>query len=116
MEGRHHVVKVNDFMYPTRPKQGYRTVPDYDKVLLKMTRAQLEVVQDFTVENAHGRIQFLGCCDLTDVDLARDVIIKPRAIEVYPNDSQKPEVGEKLNRGALVTLAGGIRPKPGLSW
>ena len=97
--------------YPTRPKEGYRTVPDYDEGLLRMTKAELENVSDFVIENDHGRIRFLGTTDLTGVDLARVVTIKARSVDVYPDESDRPPRGEKLNKEAHVTLTGGVRPK-----
>ena len=108
---RGHHAPTMDFDYPTRPKMGYSTVPDYDQGLLRMTKAELENVRDFVIENQHGRIQFLGTTDLTDVDLARDVTIKARSVDVYPDESQRPEIGQKLNKVAHVTLTGGVRPK-----
>lgn len=53
--------------------------------------------------------------DLTDVDLGRDVTINPNHIDVYPDDFHKPEVGHKLNKPALITLVGGMRPKKAMS-
>ena len=108
------VIKVLDWKYPTRPSPGYKTFPDFDQLILKMTKEQLSKVEDFTIENKHGRIQFLGPTDLTDVDLARDVVIKARSVDVYPNTTP-PAVKSKLNKPALITLEGGIKPKHGLS-
>ena len=55
-----------------------------------------------------------------DVDLANDVIIKERHVDVYPKDrypteNDKPRLGQKLNKGAMVTLTGGVKPKKGVS-
>ena len=35
------ITKVLDFDYPTRPKDGYTTEPDYDSVLIKLEKKQL---------------------------------------------------------------------------
>lgn len=58
---------------------------------------------------------FPGKTDLTDVDLARDVTIKPRSVEVYPDPANAPLKGTKLNKAAIITLSGGVKPKNGLS-
>ena len=80
-----------------------------------MNREELSAVAEFKIENQHGSILFLGPTDLVDVDLANDVTIKPRNIEVYPSDDEKPDIGSKLNKGAIVTLEGGMKPKRGLN-
>ena len=55
-----------------------------------MSKEELSAVEQFSIENQHGRILFLGTTDLVEVDLGRDVLIKPRMIEVYPDDTTKP--------------------------
>lgn len=107
------VVPVTDWRYPKRPKEGYRTMPDYDSMILKMTKEQLMRVEEFTIENKNGKIVFLGKTDLTDVDLASDVTIKARSVEVYPDLATAAPKGTKLNKAALVTLSGGVKPKNG---
>lgn len=39
------VIKVSDWRYPTRPKPGYTTCPDYESVILKMSREELGKVE-----------------------------------------------------------------------
>ena len=80
-----------------------------------MNREELSAVAEFQIENQHGSILFLDPTDLVDVDLANDVTIKPRNIEVYPNDEIKPDIGSKLNKGAIMILEGGMKPKRGLN-
>ena len=80
-----------------------------------MSREQLSAVDEFSIENEHGSIQFLGTVDLVDVDLAKDVTIKARLIDVYPNEDSKPTPGSKLNVSAVVTLEGGVKPKKNMS-
>ena len=50
---------------------------------------------------------------MTEVDLARDVEIYAKAIDVYPQDEYRPELGQKLNKAAHVILFGGVKPKKG---
>ena len=57
----------------------------------------------------------MGEIDITELDLARLVIIKKKSAEVYPKETEhlKPSSGLKLNRPAIITLFGSIRPKEG---
>ena len=83
-----------------------------------MTIHELQAVENFTISNEHGSIQFTGATDLVGVDLARDVTINAKSVEVYPKNpkaSTKPYYGEKLNKLASITLCGGIKPKKGLT-
>ena len=112
------VIKVRDWEPPTRPAPGYFTVPDYDEVLVKLPREELERVRNFTIGNDHGEILFEGETDLVDVDLAKEVRIKPRTVDIYPDNVERAEgkerpnvIGTKLNRPAIVTLKGGVKPK-----
>ena len=41
------------------------------------------------------------------------VKIEATQVDVYPEGTSKDQVGEKLNKGALVTLFGGVKPKKG---
>ena len=66
---------MHDSFYPTRPKAGYWTNPDFDSVILKMNREELSAVAEFQIENQHGSILFLDPIDLVDVDLANDVCL-----------------------------------------
>lgn len=63
-------------------------------------------MENFTIENEHGRITWEGETDLTQVDLAEVVTISHKAFEVYDDKMilKKPQVGEKLNKEAVVTL------------
>ena len=49
---------------------------------------------------------------MVDVDLENDVVISKRGIDIYPDQSLKPERGEKLNKPALVNLYD-VPPKNG---
>lgn len=41
---------------PKRPKPGYTTRPDFDTVLSKMSKDELQSVEDLVIENQHGKI------------------------------------------------------------
>lgn len=82
-----------------------------------MNEIELNNLQSFEICNKYGKIKFEGRVDLRSVNLDTTVIIKHQSAEVYPddvfNDLNKPIVGEKLNRTALITLYD-ISPPRGL--
>ena len=91
---------------PKKPKAGYVCQPSFD-VLEKMTIEDLKKVENFTVSNEYGSVQFIGETDLTSVDLADVITISLGICDVYEGEKHqktKPAVGEKLNRPALITL------------
>ena len=44
-------MKVTDCDYPRKPLAGYKTTPDFDSIILNMSKQQLRQVKDFTIEN-----------------------------------------------------------------
>lgn len=84
-----------------------------------MTTEELKWVQDFKIWNRFGKIEWPGRTNLLELNLDQDVHIKPMSVEVYPEDiylleKKKPNVGERLNKEALVTLYDAYPPE-GLS-
>ena len=72
-----------------------------------MTLRELMAVEDFTIYNEHGKIQFEGATDLTEVDLEKIVTIEKGSAEVYDDTDPttvKPPVGQKLNKPAIISL------------
>lgn len=51
--------------------------------ILKMSDEELRRVNNFTIYNKFGKIEFIGEIDLTDVDLQEAVTIGNREVEVY---------------------------------
>ena len=80
-----------------------------------MTKKELSNIESFSIGNKYGNILFLGRTDLVDVDLAKEVVISAKQVEVYPNsskeNSKKPAIGKKLNKAARIYLTGGIKLK-----
>ena len=75
-------------------------------------------VKNFKIWNANGEIHFLGETDLISENLDANVIIKPKCVEVYPQDmfhgaleKLKPEIGQKLNRKSIVTFNNVVAPE-----
>ncbi|KAM9220481.1 nuclear pore complex protein Nup98-Nup96 isoform 1-T1 [Dugong dugon] len=88
-------------------KVGYYTIPSMDD-LAKITNEKGEcIVSDFTIgRKGYGSIYFEGDVNLTNLNLDDIVHIRRKEVIVYLDDSQKPPVGEGLNRKAEVTLDG----------
>ncbi|CAF1703559.1 unnamed protein product [Brassica napus] len=62
-------------------------------------------VRDFVVgRHGYGSIKFLGDTDVRKLDLEKLVQFSNREVLVYMDESQKPPVGQGLNKPAEVTL------------
>jgi hypothetical protein len=66
------------------------------------------------VGNEYGRVEFLGLTDVSGVDLGEVVRIGDHCIAVYPEGVDKPEIGKKLNRPAVLHIYQ-VTPLPGMS-
>lgn len=96
--------QLKDLRYPSAPEKGYVTKPSFDE-LLKLDKNALQKVKDFEIANEFGRVLFPGLTDLTGVDLAKEVKISHRQVEIYDDQTvDYPQKGDKLNRPAEVTL------------
>ena len=76
-------------------------------VLHRMTLANLQAVENFKVWNEFGSVEFHDKTDLTCVDIADVITIVQGSVEVYDKERHGeayPEVGQKLNRPATITL------------
>jgi hypothetical protein len=92
-------------MVPRCTKDNLIFSPDFVD-LCRMTEEELKNVNQFSIENEHGRIEFLDTVDLRNVDFDKDIIIDHKCIEVYGDRSpeQKPKKGEGLNQTARITF------------
>jgi hypothetical protein len=79
--------------------------------MARMTREELKRLPEFSISNEHGCIKFCPLpsspgLDLTEVDLAEIVKITSKNVAVYEEHcpQTKPEVGQKLNVPAIITL------------
>ena len=72
---------ATDFI-PKKPKSGYECEPSFDK-LEKMTVYELRKVENFSVKNQFGSVQFIGETDISLVDLADVITISQSVCEVY---------------------------------
>ncbi|KAH9609004.1 hypothetical protein KSS87_020553 [Heliosperma pusillum] len=101
-------IKISiDEYFPYLRSSDYFTVPSIDKLV------ELEVkypgycskVRDFTVGRlGFGNVRFLGDTDVRGLDLEGIVRFSRHEVVVYEDESVKPDVGEGLNKPAVVTL------------
>ena len=94
-------------MPPTLLRPGYITAPSM-AVLRKMSTKELSHVRNFAVYRPNiGKIEWEGDTDLRRLDLDLIVNIEKRGVEVYDSEEAaliKPEVGQGLNKPAMVYL------------
>jgi hypothetical protein len=90
---------------PILNKPGYKTNPEFRKIC-RMTLGELEDVENFSIFNEYGRIDFEGVTDLTNLNLDQIVTIDNKRINVYQNGDLdfKPPVGQGLNKPAVIHL------------
>ena len=74
---------------PMRPKDGYKTRPDFDDLV---NSKDLRKVENFMIKNDHGEIEWEGAVDVTGVDFADCVTINPRSVVLYEG-KQRAERG-----------------------
>ncbi|KAM4796439.1 LOW QUALITY PROTEIN: nuclear pore complex protein Nup98-Nup96-like [Rhinophrynus dorsalis] len=86
-------------------KPDYYTMPSMEE-LAKITDENGDCIVDgFTIgRSGYGSIFFEGTINLANVNFDEIVHIRRKEVVVYPEDHNKPPVGEGLNRSAEVTL------------
>jgi hypothetical protein len=95
--------------------ENYFTIPPLEE-LARMTSKQLSQIEDFVIgHRGIGRIKFPGKTDVRGLQLDR-IIKFPKLgeVEVYPEGTTKPPIGQALNKEAIVTLEG-LKPPPSSS-
>jgi Nuclear protein 96/Nucleoporin autopeptidase len=100
---------------PILTKAGYQVLPPLD-VLREMSPVELATVSNFSVTRAgYGKIEWVGSVDVRQANLDEIVVIERQDVSVYTlaeERGNKPGVGEKLNRPAVITFYN-IFPKNG---
>ena len=94
-------------LLPVLTKIGYKIFPSLSQIS-RMSIDELKNIENLKIWNDHGKIEWEKA-DLTGQNLDLDIYIKPKEVEVYPDDiytttKKKPEVGTKLNRPCTITL------------
>jgi len=89
---------------PKLSRPGYYMIPSLEE-LQKLSEDELKNVSDFTVGLIDiGMVRFLGKTDVTGVDLDKIIEFTDRSVDIYPDDTNKPDIGKSLNKPAEITL------------
>nr|CAB3451274.1 unnamed protein product [Digitaria exilis] len=94
-------------LLPKLPQADYFTEPSLEELAAKERGepGYCNRLKDFVVgRHGYGSIKFLGETDVRGLDLESTVEFNNREVIVYKDDSNKPPVGEGLNKAAEVTL------------
>ncbi|XP_017793152.1 PREDICTED: nuclear pore complex protein Nup98-Nup96 [Habropoda laboriosa] len=85
-------------------RAGYYTIPSLDK-LDDYVCEETCVVPNFTVgREGYGNVYFPESFDIYGLNLDEIVHFRHKEVIIYPDDEEKPPVGQGLNRKAQVTL------------
>ena len=88
---------------PFLSKNGYETSPRYPDIC-RMKESQLKSVENFTIYNEFAKVKFLDFTDIRRLNLDKIISLDKGSVEIYPSDTEKPPIGQGLNKKALVTL------------
>jgi len=87
----------------TLTRDGYYTIPPVKDLSLDSEGNCM--VTGFTIgREGYGNIHYPGSINVAGLNLDDNVFIRHKEVIVYPDDSNKPALGEGLNRKALITL------------
>lgn len=102
------LVEDNGTPHPTRiilRRLGYYTIPKMDQLAELVDSEGRCIVENFTVGRLnYGNLFFPDSMDVAGLNLDEIVHFRHKEVVVYPDDNEKPPVGEGLNRKAQVTL------------
>ena len=90
-----YLPKLVNFEYKTKPPL---------ETLYKYTINELRCVEDFCIENQHGRIQFTETIDMVSLDLDSSIKIEKGAVSVILESSKPNHNNQGINKPALITL------------
>lgn len=83
---------------------GYTTIPSITE-MARMPVSLLRKVRNFTVKNEFGKLVFEGETDVVKLNIAAIIKIEQKSVGGYENDDvPKPEIGQELNKQAILTL------------
>jgi len=107
--------ETQESLVPKLTRSGYAVVPSLEE-MESMSEAELATVPGFTISRAGiGSVSWDGSVDVRGVDLDEIVTINHKDVGVYDEaerNGTKPEVGDKLNRRAVITMFD-VFPKEG---
>nr|XP_016497581.1 PREDICTED: nuclear pore complex protein NUP98A-like isoform X1 [Nicotiana tabacum] len=102
-----HDDKDVDAIMPKLQRSDYYTVPPIQELISKEKEEPgfCTHVTDFVVgRHGYGSIKFLGETDVRKLDLDSAVHFNCREVIIYMDESEKPPVGQGLNKPAEITL------------
>lgn len=86
-------------------RPGYYTIPTLDEILQLMDEEGRCVVSNFTIgRKGYGNVYFNEPLDVANLNLDEIVHFRHKEVILYPDDENKPPVGQGLNRKAQITL------------
>lgn len=86
-------------------RSDYYTIPMLDEIHKFKNEKGECLVRGFTIgRHGYGKVCFPEEINISNLDLDAIVEFSFREITIYPDDSQKPPVGQGLNRPAEITL------------
>ena len=90
---------------PILTKAGYKTNPSMT-LIYRMTLDELENVENFSIENENGKIEFESKVNLSSLNLDSIVEIRPGIVSLYDkkNTLFTPSPGFELNKKATIHL------------
>lgn len=99
---------INTEPHPTGivlQRSGYYTIPSLDKLNDYLTEDGKCIVPNFTIgRKGYGNVYFGEPIDVAGLNLDELVHFRHKEVIIYPDDENKPPVGEGLNRKAQITL------------
>ncbi|XP_053400747.1 nuclear pore complex protein Nup98-Nup96-like [Mercenaria mercenaria] len=86
-------------------RPGYYTIPSQEALSEMVDEDGNCFVEDFTIgREGYGSIFFPGMTNIANMNFDETVFFRRKEVIVYPDDDNKPEVGEGLNKRAEITL------------
>ncbi|XP_013097409.2 nuclear pore complex protein Nup98-Nup96 [Stomoxys calcitrans] len=89
----------------TLKRVGYYTIPSLDDLKSYLAEDGSCVVPNFTIgREGYGNVYFGKELDVAGLNIDEIVHFRNKEIIIYPDDDNKPPIGQGLNREAQVTL------------
>lgn len=86
-------------------RTGYYTIPPLQELATMVDENGNCIVENFTIgREGYGNVFFPGETNVAGLNLDEIVHFRRKEITIYPDDDNKPPVGEGLNRQAQITL------------
>ncbi|KAI6197105.1 hypothetical protein M3Y94_01185700 [Aphelenchoides besseyi] len=86
-------------------KRSYYTEPSIDELANFVQDGKVHLADGFAIGRiGYGRIEWCGPISFSNVDLGEIVQFRRKEVQVYPDDTKKPEIGEGFNRKATISL------------